>query len=550
MREGTTVRIGFLQTNPTVGDLDANTERLAAGYARLVESGAEIVLAPELALTGYPPRDLVLKSRFVPRTLECLDRLAGATGPVPLVAGYVDRNESGHGAPFLNAAAVLRDGRRAARAVKSRLPTYDVFDEARYFEPATAVQPVELAGRSCGITLCEDIWTDDCLPSPLYRCDPAADLRAAGAEILLNLSASPYHLGKPALRERMLGEKARALGAPVVYLNMVGGNDQLIFDGHSLVAAADGSVTHCLPGFTECAQVVELGAPGSGAAGRDEGTCAELQAALALGLHDYVRKCGFRSVVLGLSGGIDSAVVAALAAGALGPENVVGVLLPGPFSSGHSVEDARALAASLGIRSHTVPITDLYQTGLATLAPAFAGRAPDITEENLQARLRGLVLMSFSNKFGHLLLTTGNKSELAVGYCTIYGDMCGGLAVISDVPKTRIYELARWLNRDREVIPARTIAKPPSAELRPGQTDQDSLPPYAVLDAVLELYVEHHLSSPEIVARGFDEALVRRIVRLVDRNEWKRHQAAPGLRVTSKAFGMGRRMPIAQRFQG
>ncbi len=550
MRDGTTVRIGFLQTNPTVGDLDANTERLAAGYARLVESGAEIVLAPELALTGYPPRDLVLKSRFVPRTLECLDRLAGATGPVPLVAGYVDRNESGHGAPFLNAAAVLRDGRRAARAVKSRLPTYDVFDEARYFEPATAVQPVELAGRSCGITICEDIWTDDCLPSPLYRCDPAADLRAAGAEILLNLSASPYHLGKPALRARMLGEKARALGAPVVYLNMVGGNDQLIFDGHSLVAAADGSVTHCLPGFTECEQVVELDHPGSGAAGRDVGTCAELQAALALGLRDYVRKCGFRSVVLGLSGGIDSAVVAALAAGALGPENVVGVLLPGPFSSGHSVEDARALVASLGIRSHAVPITDLYQTSLATLAPAFAGRAPDITEENLQARLRGLVLMSFSNKFGHLLLTTGNKSELAVGYCTIYGDMCGGLAVISDVPKTRIYELARWMNRDREVIPERTITKPPSAELRPGQTDQDSLPPYAVLDAVLELYVEHHLSSPEIVARGFDEALVRRIVRLVDRNEWKRHQAAPGLRVTSKAFGIGRRMPIAQRFQG
>jgi NAD+ synthetase len=442
---------------------------------------------------------------------------------------------------------VLQNGEVKHRIAKTRLPTYDVFDEARYFEPADSVRVIELAGMPCGITICEDIWDEDYLPAPLYRRDPAAELVRAGAKVILNLSASPYHLGKPETRAGMLGETARELGVPIVYVNTVGGNDQLVFDGHSLLVGADGATRAVLPGFAECEQVVDLDRPAIQPVWMEP--CAELHAALVLGLGDYVRKCGFKSVVLGLSGGIDSAMVAALAAEALGSENVFGVLMPGPFSSDHSISDALRLAANLGITTHTVPIGPMVESALTSFAPVFAGRAPDVTEENLQARLRGVTLMAISNKFGHLLLTTGNKSELAVGYCTIYGDMCGGLAVISDVPKTRIYDLARWMNRNKEIIPPGTISKPPSAELRPDQTDQDSLPPYEVLDAILERLVERHWSGDEIIADGFDAETTRRIIRMVDGNEWKRHQAAPGLRVTTKAFGIGRRMPIAQRFR-
>ena len=541
------MRVGFLQINPTVGDIASNAARIAAGYQRLVADGADMVIAPELALTGYPPRDLILKSAFVPRTLAALGELARATGGVPLFVGYVAPNESGQGAPYLNAAAVLEKGKVKHVIAKTRLPTYDVFDEARYFEPADAVTLVELAGLPCGITICEDIWDEDYLPAPLYRRDPAAELVRAGAKVIFNLSASPYHLGKPEMRARMLGETARELGVPIVYVNTVGGNDQLVFDGHSLLVGADGATLAVLPGFEECERVVELDGPAIRPGWMEP--CEELHAALVLGLGDYVRKCGFKSVVLGLSGGIDSAMVAALAAEALGPENVTGVLMPGPFSSDHSISDALRLAANLGITTHTVPISPMVESALASFAPVFAGREPDVTEENLQARLRGVTLMAISNKFGHLLLTTGNKSELAVGYCTIYGDMCGGLAVISDVPKTRIYDLARWMNREKEIIPPGTISKPPSAELRPDQTDQDSLPPYDVLDAILERLVERHWSGDQIIADGFDADTTRRIIRLVDGNEWKRHQAAPGLRVTTKAFGIGRRMPIAQRFR-
>ncbi|MFM7180189.1 MAG: NAD+ synthase [Verrucomicrobiales bacterium] len=541
------MRIGFLQINPTVGDISGNTARVAAGYRRLVEAGAEIIVAPELAITGYPPRDLILKSAFLPKTLSALEELALTTREVPLLVGYVAPNLTGQGAPFLNAAAVLERGKVKHQIAKTRLPTYDVFDEARYFEPADSVQVIELAGLPCGITICEDIWDEDYLPAPLYRRDPAADLVRAGAKLILNLSASPYHLGKPETRSRMLGETARESGVPIVYVNAVGGNDQLVFDGHSLLVGADGATRAILPGFEECERVVELDAPVIKPVWMEP--CSELHAALVLGLGDYVRKCGFKSVVLGLSGGIDSAMVAALAAEALGPENVFGVLMPGPFSSDHSISDALRLAANLGITTHTVPIGPMVDAALASFAPVFAGRAPDVTEENLQARLRGVTLMAISNKFGHLLLTTGNKSELAVGYCTIYGDMCGGLAVISDVPKTRIYDLACWMNREKEIIPPGTISKPPSAELRPDQTDQDSLPPYEVLDAILERLVERHWSGDEIIADGFDAETTRRIIRMVDCNEWKRHQAAPGLRVTTKAFGIGRRMPIAQRFR-
>lgn len=541
------MRVGFLQINPIVGDIAGNAARLADGYQRLVANGANIVVAPELALTGYPPRDLILKSAFVPRTLAALEELARGVADVPFLVGYVAPNLAGQGAPYLNAAAVLEQGTVKHVIAKTRLPTYDVFDEARYFEPAESVSVLQLAGQPCGITICEDIWDEDYLPAPLYRRDPAAELVRGGAKIIFNLSASPYHLGKPETRARMLGDTARELGVPIVYVNTVGGNDQLVFDGHSLLMKADGSIRAMLPGFAECETVVELDAPAIRPAWMEP--CEELHAALVLGLGDYVRKCGFKSVVLGLSGGIDSAIVAALATEALGPDNVVGVLMPGPFSSEHSISDALRLAENLGITTHTVPISPMVDSALASFSPVFAGRAPDVTEENLQARLRGVTLMAISNKFGHLLLTTGNKSELAVGYCTIYGDMCGGLAVISDVPKTRIYELARWMNRKREIIPPGTISKPPSAELRPDQTDQDSLPPYDVLDAILERLVERHWSGNQIIADGFDADTTRRIIRLVDGNEWKRHQAAPGLRVTTKAFGIGRRMPIAQRFR-
>jgi len=544
------MKTGFLQFNAIVGDLEGNAGRLAEGYRQAVAAGAEVVVAPELALTGYPPRDLVFKNRFVPRNLELLENLAANTGPVPMLLGYVDRNDSGHGAPFRNAAAVLCGGAIIERVWKTRLPTYDVFDEARYFEPGESVSMIEIAGRPCGITICEDIWDDAFLPAPLYRRDPAAELAAAGADVIFNLSASPYHLGKPALRRDMLAAKARELDVELIYVNAVGGNDQLVFDGHSLAIGRDGAIRSELPGFEETMKIVDPTAGPQPTVPGDShnNDCAELHAALVLGLRDYVRKCGFRSVVLGLSGGIDSALVAALAAEALGPENVLGVLMPGPFSSDHSIADALDLARRLGIRHETIPITSMVDAMLAGLAPAFVGRAPDLTEENLQARLRGVTLMAMSNKFGHLLLTTGNKSELAVGYCTIYGDMCGGLAVISDVPKTRVYDLARWINRGHEIIPRNTIEKPPSAELRPDQTDQDSLPPYDELDAILEAYVEQHRSGGEIIALGFPPETVRRIIRLVDLNEWKRHQAAPGLRVTTKAFGVGRRIPIAQRF--
>ena len=541
------MRVGFLQINPIVGDMDANAARIAAGYTRLVSAGADLIITPELALTGYPPRDLILKSAFVPKTAAALEELARTTGRVPLLVGHVAMNRSGQGAPYRNAASVLEGGVVREEIAKTRLPTYDVFDEARYFEPSGPVRVIELAGLPCGITICEDIWDEDYLPAPLYRRDPAAELVRAGARVILNLSASPYHVGKPEIRARMLGETARDLGVPIVYVNTVGGNDQLVFDGHSMLVGADGAPRALLPGFSECEEVIDLNAPPITPVWMD--ARAELYHALVSGLGDYVRKCGFKSVVLGLSGGIDSAIVAALAADALGPENVTGVLMPGPFSSDHSISDALRLAGNLGIRTHTVPISPMVETALASFAPVFEGRAPDVTEENLQARLRGVTLMAISNKFGHLLLTTGNKSELAVGYCTIYGDMCGGLAVISDVPKTRIYELARWMNREREIIPPGTIAKPPSAELRPDQTDQDSLPPYDVLDAILERLVERHWSGDQIIADGFDPDTTRRIIRMVDGNEWKRHQAAPGLRVTTKAFGIGRRMPIAQRFR-
>ena len=538
------MKIGFAQINTTVGDIPGNCERILRAYHALEREGADIILTPELAITGYPPQDLLFKSRFVPENLLALERLHAAVNTAALVTGFIAPNSSEHGRPFRNAAAVLEKNQPLRVVHKTLLPTYDVFDEARYFEPGTDFAPVIIQGRKCGVTICEDIWTREYLPRSLYLHSPVVRLVTAGAEAILNLSASPFQIGKPAQRHEMIRGLAAKFGVPFFYCNSVGGNDQLVFDGNSLAIAATGAVTWQGHSFAE--DIALATTETTSFALRPD--MADLAAALALGLRDYMAKCGFTTCVLGLSGGIDSAVTAAIAVEAISQENVTGVAMPSQFSSPHSVDDALALAANLGIRCLTLPIQDSFEAFKHQMREAFAGRAEDLTEENMQARLRGLTLMSLSNKFGHLLLTTGNKSELAVGYCTLYGDMCGGLAIISDVPKTMVYDLARFLNRDREIIPVRTIEKPPSAELRPDQTDQDTLPPYDLLDEILRLYVEENLSSSDIIARGFDAQTVRWIIRRVDLNEYNREQAAPGLKVTGRAFGMGRRMPIAQKF--
>jgi NAD+ synthase (glutamine-hydrolysing) len=542
------MKIGFAQINPTVGDLQGNFEKIVKAYDQLVDAGADIVIAPELAVPGYPPQDLLFKSRFVPENLEVLDRLQKRLSKPALLVGFVDRNK-GRGKPFHNAAALLQADQPMQKTHKSLLPTYDVFDEDRYFQPATQVAPLNFRGRRVGVTICEDIWTERYLPRPLYAVDPLRSLVDQEAGIILNVSASPFNLRKPAVRREMISGLAGTYQRPIFYCNSVGGNDQLVFDGNSIAVNARGELVAQLPAFEEASVVVDTESAGA-ATIPSENITAELYGALRLGLRDYLAKCGFKSAVLGLSGGIDSAVVAAIAADALGPENVTGVSMPSQFSSRASVLDALALSKNLGIQCLQIPIADTFTVFKAQFKEVFAGRTEDATEENMQARLRGMTLMALSNKFGHLVLSTGNKSELAVGYCTIYGDMAGGLALISDVPKTMIYELARFINRKREIIPVSTIEKPPSAELRPNQKDQDTLPPYDVLDAILRLYVEENLSAAEIAAQGFDEATVRWVQRRVDLNEYKRAQAAPGLKVTSRAFGVGRRMPIAQRYVG
>jgi NAD+ synthase (glutamine-hydrolysing) len=540
------MQIGFAQINTTVGDIRSNMDRILSAYQKAVSSGAELVLTPELALTGYPPQDMVFKSGFVPQTLECLDGMHRRVGAAPLLVGYVDFNPSQTGKPFVNACAVLVKGNPVRKVFKTLLPTYDVFDEARYFDPAPDQEPVELLGARIGITICEDIWTDKYLKRDLYRQDPVSNLASKGAQAILNLSSSPFSLGKPALRREMVSELAATHRVPFFYCNAVGGNDELIFDGNSFAIDAAGKTILQMRGFREEVSVV---------CSSSEPFCAadllpeeEIYEALVLGVRDYFSKCGFRSAVLGLSGGIDSAVTAALAVAALGKENVVGVSMPSQYSSQGSLDDAANLAKNLGMVRHVISIKEPFDVLKGQFKEIFAGRNEDATEENMQSRLRGLTLMSMSNKFGHLLLTTGNKSELAVGYCTIYGDMCGGLAVISDVPKTMVYKLAHWINREKEVIPGNSIKKPPSAELKPDQKDQDTLPPYEILDAILKLYVEEQLSPEEIANRGFSPEVVRWIQRKVDMNEYKRRQAAPGLKVTSLAFGIGWRMPIAQRY--
>lgn len=543
------MKIALAQLNTTVGDFPGNESKILAAYRRGVEAGVEMVVTPELTTTGYPPRDLLLKPGFIQANLDLLQRLAKATGATGLLVGYVGENAVRPGREATNSVALLQNGQIVASRAKTLLPTYDVFDEDRYFEPAVENRPVEFGGTSIGLTVCEDVWNDeDFWRDRRYRRNPAVELVESGAKILFNVSASPWHLGKNLTRASMLQSLAHKTGTPLVYCNLVGGNDELVFDGASIAFNGGGQLIGQGRLFGEDFVVVETSstkASPTDSSGEDE----QLFGALVLGLRDYLHKCGFKSAVLGLSGGIDSALVACLAVAALGAENVRGISLPSQFSSQGSLDDAQSLAANLGIRYDAIPIQSAFESVKKQLADVFAGKPEDTTEENIQARLRAVILMALSNKFGSLLLTTGNKSELAVGYCTLYGDMCGGLAVISDVPKTMVYRLARWINRDKEIIPWTSITKAPSAELRPNQTDQDSLPPYDVLDAILESYVVQGKSAAEIMAAGFDQSVVQRVVRLIDGAEYKRRQAAPGLKVTSKAFGVGRRIPIAQRYR-
>jgi NAD+ synthetase len=543
------MKLALAQINTTVGDLAGNEAKILAAARRAEAEKLDMVLFPELTITGYPPRDLLLKKDFVAGNLAVLQRLAAASGRTALVVGYVGENKMMPGRNATNEAAVLQNGKIAATRLKTLLPTYDVFDEDRYFEPGRENSPVTIAGRTCGLSICEDIWNDeDFWPHRRYRANPVAGLVAAGAEIILNISASPWCVGKEKLRYDMMASLARKSRRPVVFCNLVGGNDELVFDGSSVAFDAGGGLIAQAAAFQEDFVVVDTEASPA-IVPRMAADEENLYHALVLGLRDYMGKCGFKSAVLGLSGGIDSALVACLAAAALGAKNVRGVSLPSQFSSQGSLDDARILAERLGLAYDVIPIQPPFAAVRQQLQPVFAGLTEDTTEENIQARLRGVVLMALSNKFGSILLTTGNKSELAVGYCTLYGDMCGGLAVISDVPKTMVYRLAKWINREREIIPAASLTKPPSAELRPNQTDQDSLPAYEILDAILEQSVVQGKSFGEIVDMGFAEADVRRVVRLIEFNEYKRWQAAPGLKVTSKAFGGGRRIPIAQRYR-
>ena len=543
------MKIALAQINTTVGDLAGNEAKILAAYARAEQAGVDLVLFPEITIAGYPPRDLLLKQGFITENLAVLDRLAKASKKTPMIIGYVGRNEAPPGRDITNCAAVLQNGRIVDTRIKSLLPTYDVFDEDRYFEAGKKNVPIKIGNVTTGLTICEDIWNDeDFWPQRRYQANPVADLLSAGAEIIVNISASPWCVGKDKVRFEMLASLARKAKKPVVLCNLVGGNDELVFDGHSLAFNGKGELIAQGKSFDEDFLIIDTE---TAPAIKPAVTCEEedVYNALVLGLRDYFYKCGFKSAVLGLSGGIDSALVACLAVAALGPKNVHGISLPSQYSSQGSLDDARILAERLGIPYDVITIKEPFETVKQQLQPVFAGRAEDTAEENIQARLRGVILMAMSNKFGSLLLTTGNKSELAVGYCTLYGDMCGGLAVISDVPKTLVYRLSKWINREKEIIPDATITKPPSAELRPNQTDQDSLPPYDILDAILDHYVVQARSLGEIIKLGFEEATVRRIIRLIDINEYKRRQAAPGLKVTTKAFGVGRRFPIAQRYR-
>ncbi len=544
------MKIALCQINTTVGDFDGNVAKVLENLKKAKESGCDIALFPELTLTGYPPRDLLDRFSFFEWSRKSLEKVAReAKGILAVVGTILENREAGN--PLFNAAVTVTDGAILHTYRKVLLPNYDVFDEARYFNPASKPEPpFQYKGLKIAVTICEDIWNvEGVFTHRLYAKDPVEELAKAKPDLVLNLSASPFHYAKLSVRQSLLKDVVRKTHSPILYCNLVGGNDELIFDGSSMVMDSGGHLFQLGKSFEEDFFVYDTENPSVKSAPSPGTETARIYQALVTGTRDYVRKCGFEKVLIGLSGGIDSALVACLAAEALGPENVMGVTMPSPFSSPGSIGDSLHLAEALGIEFKEIPITTLFEETLETLEPLFKDKPKDTTEENLQARLRGLLLMALSNKFNRLVLSTGNKSEIAVGYCTLYGDMCGGLAVISDVPKVMVYELARYANRKRPVIPEAIFTKAPSAELRPNQTDQDSLPPYETLDAVLRLYVEENQPPSKIEKAGFEPKLVREILGKINQNEYKRRQMAPGLKVTTKAFGMGRRVPIAQKFK-
>ena len=549
------MKIALAQINPTVGDFTGNLEKIVAASRRAAELGARLTVFSELAICGYPPADFLEKPSFLARCRTAVDELAAAASELTtaVVAGVALPADGDSGKPAVNAAVLLDHGRLLLEQHKRLLPFYDVFDEQRYFAPSKPQQVVELDGVRLAITICEDAWNDkNFWPRRLYKIDPMEELMRQHPAVHINLSSSPFWHGKRALRREMLAAIARRDGVPVLMCNQVGGNDSLIFDGSSLAFNARGELIAQAASFEEDLVVIDLNSEFNAPVrpAPEENDTAAAYRALVLGTRDYVRKCGFRKAIVGLSGGIDSALVAAIAKDALGAENVLGVGMPSPYSSAGSIDDSRRLAANLGIKYEVIGISGLFEEYTQALAPQFAGMKIDTTEENIQSRIRGALLMALSNKFSSLVLTTGNKSEMAVGYCTLYGDMVGALAVIGDLVKTRVYAVCRWLNRDHEVIPPAVLEKPPSAELRPDQKDTDSLPPYEVLDPILEAYVERYETAESIAqANGFSLELVQQVVRLVERSEYKRQQAAPVLKVTSKSFGMGRRFPIAVKVQ-
>lgn len=543
------MNIAICQINTTVGDFAGNTALICEHISWARGQGADLVLFPEMAVCGYPPRDLLDRASFVDANLAALNQVIAASQGLHVVVGYVARNDAPTGPWLFNSAALIADGRLVASQHKTLLPAYDVFDESRHFAPATGQCLFDVAGRRLGITICEDGWAhhEDWRGRRLYRQDPMRTLGEAGADLVVNISASPFCAGKVAVRHDLLAQAARTHGYPVIYVNLVGGNDQLVFDGGSFALNARGDVVWQM---AQCAAtralIDDTVLTGSGIAVPSLAPEEEICAALELGLADYLRKCGFSQVVIGLSGGIDSAVVAAIAVRVLGPAAVCAIAMPSRFSSPASVTDAQALAATLGMRCDVIPIDPLYEAFRQVVGSGQPADCPDLAEENLQARIRGTILMTHSNRTGAMVLSTGNKSEMAVGYCTLYGDMAGGLALLGDVPKTMVYRLAALLNRDREIIPQSILTKAPSAELRPNQTDQQTLPPYPLLDQILQLFIEEHQSVEEIVAHGLDRAMVEAVVARIDRAEYKREQAPPCIQVSRKAFGRGRRLPIAR----
>lgn len=552
------MKIAIAQLNPTIGDLQGNADKILKAADRAASEGVRLLLTPELSLCGYPPRDLLLDPNFVATMARQLAELASNLPKgVAVLVGTVEPNAnaiSTGGKPLFNSVALIEKGNILKIFHKRLLPTYDVFDEDRYFEPGNQPNHFELDGVQIGVTICEDLWNDEEFwGKRTYNLNPIADLAQAGVNFTINLSASPYTVGKQKLREAMLRHGAVRFNQPLIYANQVGGNDDLIFDGASIAIDKSGELIARAIGFEEDWFVIEYNAEKqdfekSTIVPAPDCEEAELWSALVLGVRDYARKCRFSRIVLGLSGGIDSSLIAAIASEAVGKENVLGILMPSPYSSDHSIQDALDLAKHLGIQTQTLAIGTLMECFDRTLDPLFAGTPFGLAEENLQSRIRGTLLMAVSNKFGHLLVSTGNKSEVAVGYCTLYGDMNGGLAAIADVPKTKVYKLCEWINRSQEIIPTNVLIKPPSAELKPGQKDQDSLPDYEVLDDILDRYIHQHQSPAEIVAAGHEAAIVERVVKLVRIAEFKRKQAPPGLKVTDRAFGTGWRMPIASRW--